>query len=100
MSEINYVPRPGIILSKICGRMFLVPTRKAAEKGHLNIMPLTLLGTVIWTAVERKESIDVLYRAIAALKKQSVDEVKGEVDSYLLSMSEKGFLIKEEKADE
>ena len=100
MSDINYVPRPGIILSKICGRMFLVPTRKAAEEGGVNIMPITLLGTVIWTALERKTPMDVLYRAIGTLKKQSADEVRDQVDSYLLSMSEKGFLVKEEKDDE
>ena len=100
MNKFDLCTRPGVVMSMICGRMFLVPTRKASEEGKLNITPLTITGAVIWSVLSKGESPEVAYKAVGALQRKQPDEVKGAVNEFLSAMKERGFLIEKGGSDE
>jgi len=99
MNESKISPRPGIIMTMICGRMCLVPTRKAADEAGISIMQLAVTGAVIWKALSREGKIDIAYRAVAALQRKTLEEVRDTVDRFVSEMAEKGFLIIDEEPE-
>ncbi len=88
----KYQPRPGIEMIEICGTHLLVPDRKASV-----LCPYTLrlhkLQSMVWSALKRNVSMDIIYQANALLMRKSEEEIRITIDSFLAELCDKGFLI-------
>ena len=76
----NYKPRPGVVLTQICGVSLLIPTR-AAYQDCPSIHRLSLLWAATW----------------GLLTKKTDDEIRARLDKFCLEMYEKGYMIAEEE---
>ena len=88
----RYKPRPGVVLTKICGVHLLVPTREASVECP-NISRLSLLGIAAWDVVTNNRSIQDLYRMQQILSRTDEASAKEYVDAFLQKMCDNGFLI-------
>lgn len=88
----RYIPRPGIVLTQVCGASLLVPNREASQFCP-HIIRLSGMMALDWKALCRGEELEVIYRGHEILKRISREESVSEVDSALSMLCEKGFLI-------
>lgn len=90
----KYIARDGVIMSLICGRQFLIPTRKAYEDGGCVIMPVSLIQAGIWMAISGNKGIETAYKLVAALQHKTPDEEIDIVDKIIEDLCEKGYIVK------
>ena len=91
----RYVPRPGVVMTKVCGASLLVPNREASQACP-HIVRLSGLLALDWNALAKGKELEILYKGHEILKRISYEEAVKEVDSSLAMLCEKGFLIAEE----
>ena len=91
----RYVPRPGVVLTKVCGASLLVPTREASEACP-HIVRLPGLLALEWKALADGKKLEDLYRAHEIFKHISHEEAVKQLDAAMATLCEKGFLIAEE----
>ena len=91
----RYVPRPGVVLTKVCGASLLVPNREASQACP-HIMRIKGFLVLDWKALVNGKELEVLYKGHEVLKRISYEEAVEEVDSSLAKLCEQGFLIAEE----
>lgn len=90
-----YKIRPGVVLTNVCGASLLVPNREASEFCPY-VIRIPLLWTVVWKALQKGDSSETICKALSILTNKSEEEAEIKLDEFLIKMSEKGFLIREE----
>lgn len=91
----NYLPRPGIVQASICNMNVLVPSREAADVCH-TILPLTLLGTFIWSGIQKDLPIEKVLEVCRIFSKKSDEELTERIETFCRTLCEKGFAIPRE----
>ncbi|MBQ2597952.1 MAG: hypothetical protein II581_08605 [Oscillospiraceae bacterium] len=91
----KYQPRPGIVKTQICGRTVLIPARQAFDACRtVQILPMLWAGT--WNAICKGCSREEILTAHRILVKNKTEEERAaQLDKFLQSMCDKGFLIAE-----
>lgn len=88
----KYVPRPGVVLTKVCGSGLLVPNRQASEFCPA-VLRLPLLHVAFWSALCQGKSVEELYQIQQVLGKKSFEESKQSIDQFIKLLCDNGFLI-------
>lgn len=88
----NYVCRPGIVLTKICGQWLLIPTREASEHCP-NVIHLSLPSVFVWRMIEKRKSREDIDKAIAILTHKDSGKVREITGSIIGRFIEKDLLI-------
>lgn len=88
----NYKPRPGIVCAQLCGMNVLIPSR-VANAHCTSILPLTLLGTIIWTGVEKDYPIEKVLETYHIFSKKPDEELIEKIDEFCKKLVDKGFAI-------
>ena len=91
---LKYIARNGVIMSLVCGRQFLIPTRKAYEEGGCVIMPVSLIQAGLWLVISQKKGLDTAYKLVATLQHKTKEEVSETVNAILEDLCEKGYIIR------
>lgn len=91
----NYKPRPGIILVQLCGMNVLIPSR-AANAYCTTILPLTLIGSIIWTGIEKDYSIEKILEVYRIFSKKPDEELIAKIDEFCQKLQKRGFVIPKE----
>lgn len=93
----EYRPREGIELVKVCDTFLLVPTR-VASAACPNIARLGFFDAIIWKRLQKGARVDELCAFLGAVQFKDADSVRERVVSRLKALHEKGFLIAAEEA--
>ena len=88
----RYKTRPGVVLTKICGSLLLIPTRAASEACP-HILRLSFISAICWEMIGNGKPIDDIYRVYAILSKKPPEDVHSVVDGILGDLSARGYLI-------
>lgn len=91
----KYQQRPGIVITKICKRYVLIPTRAASEKCR-QILPLSMSWAMTWDLIGKENDEDELIKMLAIFKKKPVEEICEELHQFCEKLSDLGFLIRVE----
>lgn len=86
----NYKPRPGIVCAQLCGMNVLIPSR-AANAHCTMILPLTLIGTIIWTGIEKDYPIEKVLEVYHIFSKKPDEELIEKIDEFCKKLVDKGF---------
>ena len=93
----KYKPRPGIVMTKICGTHFLIPTRPASVYCP-HVLRLSFLTTVCWEMLAHEKSMEEIYNIYRILSRRTPEESQDRVDRLFSDLYSKGFLISAEDA--
>ena len=88
----NYRPRPGVILTKICDFNVLIPSR-AAYPACATIRALPMLWAITWELLEKDETEDRILQVHRILTKKSDEEIRDRLESFCRELCGAGFLI-------
>ena len=88
----NYIPRPGIVRTEICGVKVLIPSRLAAKE-CASILPISFFGAVIWAGIETDQPIENVLRICRLLTKKSDEELIAGIEEYCAKLVEKGYAL-------
>ena len=88
----NYKPRPGIVCAQLCGMNVLIPSRVANAHCTM-ILPLTLIGTIIWTGIEKDYPIEKVLEVYHIFSKKPDEELIEKIDEFCKKLVDKGFAI-------
>lgn len=91
----KYQQRPGIVITKICKRFVLIPTR-AASKECRQIMPLSLVWATIWNMIGSQAEEAELLKMLSVFRKKPTEELRQELTQFCENLRSRGFLIMEE----
>lgn len=91
----NYKPRPGIVMTKICGFRVLVPTRAASEHCS-SLLRLPLLWAITYELLGQEDGEERILKAHQIFTKQPEDVIRANVERFCEDMAKKGFLIRED----
>ena len=92
----RYQPRPGIVLTKLCGMRVLIPSR-AASAYCATIRPLPFLWAAVWELLGQEDADEKIMKVYRILTKKTDREIREELDRLCKSLCEQGFLL--EKTD-
>lgn len=88
----NYKPRPGIALIKLCGAQVLVPTRQAST--HCSrIRALSVTEIIVWRGLERELSQKRIGELCGIFLRKSEEELRAYVEETIQKFLDDGFLI-------
>lgn len=87
----KYRPRDGIVTTKICDMMVLIPSRAASEYCN-TIQPLPLLWYLTWQAIIENKPFEILLKAHKILTKRTDDDIIERINKFCDSLCQKGFL--------
>lgn len=93
----EYLPRPGVVCTALCGRRVLIPTRLASAACK-SALPLTMSGFMIWNAIEQDESPEKLLELYGAFSRVEPEEQKKRIEEFCEKLLELGFVIRKEEA--
>lgn len=88
----DYKPRKGIILLKICDANLLVPLREASDVCR-EIASISVFESMVWKKLETGESMDRIIMLFSKLTAKSEDDIQSRIDSFVTNLYEKGFLV-------
>ena len=88
----QYIPRPGIVRTKICGVHVLIPSREAFA--HCStIQRLPLLWAATWDGLANGKTLEETVQFHRILTKKSEEEILQRLETFYAALCEKGFLI-------
>lgn len=90
----KYKPLDGIVLTQICGKSYLIPTRKASQQCP-SVIGLSLAGKIMWETIVKGDSIDDTIKVLVILLKKPEETVRKMADKFFDSLYKKGFLVSE-----
>lgn len=88
----RYIARTGVARVEICGCFLLIPDRKASEYCE-GVVPVKFLGAAVWGMLSNGKPIEDIYTFYRIMTRKEEDDVRRDVDAYLSSLCEKGYLI-------
>ena len=86
----NYKPCPGIVCAQLCGMNVLIPSR-AANAHCTTILPLSLIGSIIWTGIEKDYPIEKVLEVYHIFSKKPDEELIEKIDEFCKKLVDKGF---------
>ena len=95
----NYRPRPGIVLTKICDQNVLIPSRIAHEHCK-SIRTLPLVWAITWEYLERGVQEEQIFKLHRIMSKKSEEEIRQSLDRFYEAFYSQGYLIKNENERE
>ena len=90
----NYVIRPGVTVTKICGINFLLSTREASEHCPLIGRP-GIFELMCWEGVSKGKTKEELCSITERAFKRTPEQAKKIIGNAFGSLTEKGYLIEE-----
>jgi len=93
----DYRPRKGIILLKICDANLLVPLREASDACK-EIASISVFETLVWKRLEKGEDMDTVITAFSKLASRPPEDIRARIDSFLDNLYGKGFIVKTDEA--
>lgn len=90
----KYRPRPGIVLTKVCGMNVLIPTRMAYGDCH-TIRQLPMLWAATWDLISRGTAEETIIRVHQIFTKNTDMEIRRKVEDFCKKLCEEGFMIYE-----
>ena len=91
----NYTARPGIVTAQLCGMNVLIPSRITGDACK-TILPLTLMGAIVWTGIQKDYPIEKVLEAFRIFSKKPDEELIEKIDSFCEKLYQKGFIISKE----
>lgn len=88
----RYVPRPGIVKTKICGQTVLIPSRQAFSECQ-KIQRLSLVWLGVWNGLNKGKTMEEITDFLKLLTKQPDEEIQRGLDEFLRQLCDNGFLI-------
>ena len=90
---LKYKPRPGVVLTKMCGVYFLIPLRCVTEvcKG---IQPISLIWMMFWRIVEQGKPLEIFVNGYQVISRKSEQEILAEIESKCEEFCEQGYMIR------
>ena len=88
----NYKPRDGIVLSKICGMNVLIPSR-SASKYCSTILPLNSFGFLVWKSISEDDSIEKILDMCRIFSRRTDEENTNRIEAFTKALYEKGFIV-------
>lgn len=88
----KYVPRPGIVLTKICGQNVLIPARAAYASCRV-ILRLAPLWAMTWEQFGKEDAEDRILKLHRILTKKPDDEIRTLLNAFCEEMAARGFMI-------
>lgn len=89
----NYTVKEGIVLTKICGEWFLIPTREASETSP-HILRLQLPSVFVWQMLKKGKSRNEMLNVLGILLHKQEREAEGVLDTILSSFIARNMLVK------
>ena len=91
----KYKQRPGIVMTRICGDYYLIPTRSASEDVSCCVR-LNLFSSIVWAAIGKEMPLERAYNTIHLISKQPEEQIREKAEKLMADFCEKGFLIETE----
>ena len=89
----EYLPRPGIVCVRLCGKRVLVPSRLASDACK-TVLPLNMPGYLIWTAIEKDEPLETLLELYGAFSRLTPEAQRTRIEDFCQRLLELGFVIR------
>ena len=67
----EYLPRPGIVRTSLCGMYVLIPSRIASNYCK-KILPMTMAETMIWAGIEKGYPIEKTLERLRIFSKKQI----------------------------
>ena len=90
---LNYKPRPGVVLTKMCGVYFLIPLRSAAEFCE-GIRPISPIWMMFWRIVEQGKPLKIFVNGYQVISRKSEEEIMAEIESKCEEFCEQGYMLR------
>lgn len=91
----KYTARPGIVMTKICNQIVLIPTHEAA-KICPTVTALSFFHALVYKRVAKQEDPFALVRMFSAFQACPEEEAAKRIQAILDELTDKKYLIKEE----
>ena len=88
----RYQPRPGVVLTKLCGMRVLIPSR-AASAYCAAIRPLPFLWAAVWELLGQEDADEKIMKVYRILTKKTDQEIKKDIDQLCKTLFEQGYLV-------
>ena len=92
----NYIPRPGIIRSSLCGMPVLIPSRIASDACK-TILPLNFFGVAVWVGIEKDYELEQVLAPLRPFSRKSDEELAQQVERCCQKFCAAGFALPKEK---
>ena len=89
----DYLPRPGIVCVRLCGKRVLVPSRMASDACQ-TVLPLNMSGFMIWNAIENDDPPEKLLELYGAFSRLDPEVQKTRIEEFCQRLLELGFVIR------
>lgn len=89
----DYIPRPGIVCTKICNKPMLIPSRQASEFCN-TILPLSGSAYVVWTGIEKDYPLEKVLDIYSIFSKLDLESQKRRVEEQCEKFMKLGFVIR------
>ena len=91
----NYLPKKGIVLVKICDAYLLIPTRAASESCP-GIASISGFEAILWRQMEKGAGYEDLLDLLSKFTMQPKEEAALRLEPMLKRLLESGFLAEED----
>lgn len=88
----DYVPRPGIVCTRLCNRPVLIPSRQASDVCK-TILPLSGSAFVVWTGIEKDYPLQKVLEVYGIFSKLDPEAQKRRVEEQCEKFLKLGFAI-------
>lgn len=89
----DYLPRPGIVCVRLCGKRVLVPSRMASDACQA-VLPLNMSGFMIWSAIEKDEPLETLLELYGAFSRLDPEAQKTRIGEFCQRLLDLGFVTR------
>ena len=97
----NYKPRPGVVMIRVCGVFLLVPTR-AASQACPNVRQITPGAGIIWTLFQDNEPDEAAKRFLdfqQKMSKKPIEVLRDKLERFCEGLYEGGYMVRTDEDD-
>ena len=88
----DYVVRPGIVCTAVCGATVLIPTRSVFPEVN-RILRLSTMESIVWSAVEKDLPIEELLKVFQIFYKKPDAEIRERIEKICSALCRHGYLL-------
>ena len=89
----DYIPRPGIVCTKLCNKNVLIPTRQASAVCK-TILPLSGSAYVVWTGIEKGYPMEKVLDVYSIFSGLPAEAQKRKIEEQCEKFLRLGFVIR------
>lgn len=95
----DYLPRPGIVCVRLCGKRVLVPSRMASDACQ-TVLPLNMSGFMIWNAIVQDDSMEKLQNLYGVFSSLEPEAQLSKIQEFCQKLLKLGFILPKEQERE